>query len=246
MSVNKIVVTQCIFKNCTLRVECWMGRKNDIQHRGGFIIHSCWLVDQLMHIICSFNIMDICNRASRQINSFRRFAKYLKIDRRLSVYKTFIQSNFSYCPLAWIFCGRKNSNKLEKLQERSLRIVFDDFSTSDEILCERANTLPLSFYRIRFLGIEMYKCVNGFNPTYLNDLFTAQSNDYNLRDSSRLIQPKFNTFKFGFKSFRYFGAKLWNVLPINIKRSESLSIFKISITAWCHSDAAKALERKIF
>ena len=122
---------------------------------------------------------------------------HLKIDWRLSVYKSFIQSNFSYYPLAWIFCGRKNSNKLEKLHERALRIVFDDFSTSYEILCERANTLPLSFYRLRFLGIEMYKCVNGFNPAYLNDLFTAQSNDYHLRDSSRLIQPKFNTFKFG-------------------------------------------------
>ena len=108
------------------------------------------------------------------------------------------------------------------------------------------NTLPLSFCHIRFLGIEMYKCVNGFNSTYLNDLFTAQSNDYNLRDSSRLIQPKFNTFKFGFKSFKYFGAKLWNVLPIDIKRSESLSISKRSITAWCHSDAAKALEKKMF
>ena len=34
------------------------------------------------------HVTDICNRASRQINSFKRFAKYLKIDRRLSVYKS--------------------------------------------------------------------------------------------------------------------------------------------------------------
>ena len=31
------------------------------------------------------HVTDICNRASRQINSFKMFAKYLKIDRRLSV-----------------------------------------------------------------------------------------------------------------------------------------------------------------
>ena len=112
---------------------------------------------------------DICNRASRQINYFKQFSKYLKIDRRLSVYKSFIQSNFSYCPVAWLFCGRKNSNKLEKLQERALRIVFNDFPSSYEFLCERANTLPLPFYRLRFLGIEMYKCFKETNPTYLND-----------------------------------------------------------------------------
>ena len=44
----------------------------------------------------------------------------------------------------------------------------------------------------------------------------------------------------------HLGTKLWNVLPIDINRSESLSIFKRGITAWRHSDASKALERKIF
>ena len=76
------------------------------------------------------HVTDICNRASRQINSFKRFAKYLKIDRRLSVYKSFIQSNFSYCPLVWIFCGRKNSNKLEtrSLSAYTARSSFKLFS----------------------------------------------------------------------------------------------------------------------
>ena len=148
--------------------------------------------------------------------------------------------------MAWLFYGRKNSNKLEKLQERALRIVFDDFSSSCEFLCERANTLPLSFYRLRFLSIEMYKCIKETNPTYLNDLFCEQTSEYQLRDSSRLIQPKFNTFKFGFKSLRYFVANLWNVLPVDMKQSESLSIFKTRITKWCYSDAAKALGEKMF
>ena len=72
----------------------------------------------------------------------------------------------------------------------------------------------------------MYKCIKETNPTYLNHLFCEQTSDYHLRDSIRLIQPKFNTFKFGFQSFRYFGTKLWNVLPVDIKQSESLSILK--------------------
>ena len=166
--------------------------------------------------------------------------------RRLSVYKSFIQSNYSYCPVAWLFCGTKNSNKLEKLQEHALTIVFNDFSSSYEFLCEGANTLPLSFYRLRLLGIEIYKCIKETNPTYLNDLFCEQTSDYQLRDSSRLIQPKFNTFKFSFKSFRYFGAKLWNVLLVDIKQSESQSIFKNRITKRYYSDAAKALEEEMF
>ena len=68
----------------------------------------------------------------------------------------------------------------------------------------------------------------------------------NLSNSFMMLHDLTIWIKFGFKSFKYFGAKLWNVLPIDIKRSESLSIFKRSITAWCHSDAAKALEKKMF
>ena len=64
MGVNKTVVTQCISENCTLAMKCWMGRKNAIQNRGGFIIHSCWLVNQLVHIICSFNTVDSISRWS--------------------------------------------------------------------------------------------------------------------------------------------------------------------------------------
>ena len=69
----------------------------------------------------------ICNRTFRQIIFFKWFSKYSKIDRRLSVCKSFIQSNFSSCPLAWLFCGRTNGNKLEKLQERALRIFLVTF-----------------------------------------------------------------------------------------------------------------------
>ena len=33
MSVNKMVVTQCKFKNCTIKMECWIRRKNDTQRK---------------------------------------------------------------------------------------------------------------------------------------------------------------------------------------------------------------------
>ena len=58
----------------------------------------------------------------------------------------------------------KNCAKLEKLQERALRMVFNDGDASYETLCESSNILPLNVYRVRFLGIEIYKCVNGLNP----------------------------------------------------------------------------------
>ena len=97
-------------------------------------------------------------------------------------------------------------------------------------------------YRLRFLAIEVFKCVNGINPPYLNNMFTQKSIGYNLRDSSILEQNKFTTLRYGYKSFRYFGSKLWNSLPHDVKNSETICAFKRNITRWCYSDDAQKLE----
>ena len=124
---------------------------------------------------------------------------------------------------------------LEKLQERALRFVFCDATASYEDLLERGIFLPLSVYRIRCLGIEVSKCFHGLNPAYLNDIFIQPSLKYSLRDSCRLEQPKFRTFTYGLRSFRYYGSKLCNLLPYQVKNTRDIVTFKINITEWCHS-----------
>ena len=120
------------------------------------------------------HISNICRMASRQITAFKRVAKHLNVSNRELTYKSFIASNFSYSPTTWIFCGKQNANKLNKLQERALRIVYQDFSSSYESLLEKGHFLSLSMLRLRFLAIEVYKCINNLNPLYLNELFEVK------------------------------------------------------------------------
>ena len=181
------------------------------------------------------HVSQMCLKASRQINALKRISKYLDEKCRILVYKSFISSNFNYCPVSWMFCGKTNLNKLEKLQERALRFVFHDATSPYETLLERGNFLSLSVYRVRCLAIEVFKCVHGNNPAYLNNLFKQSNLKYNLRDSSRLEQPKFYTFTYGLRSFRYYGSKLWNILPHWVKNTKDLNVFKKNITEWCHS-----------
>ena len=188
------------------------------------------------------HISEMCTKASRQINALKGVSKYLDENCRIMIYKTFISSTFNYCPVSWMFCGKTNLNKLEKLQERALRFVFRDTTSSYENLLTRGYFLPLSQYRIRCLGIEVYKCFNGLNPDYLNNLFKQPCLKYELRDSHRLEQPKFNTFTYGLRSFRYYGSKLWNVLPFSVKNTKELHVFKKNITEWCHSTQCRSLD----
>ena len=41
--------------------------------------------------------------------------------------------------------------------------------------------------------------------------------------------------RYGFGSFRYYGSKLWNALPAEVKKPENLHHFKKHITQWCAS-----------
>jgi hypothetical protein len=40
--------------------------------------------------------------------------------------------------LAWHFCTDKNSKKFEKMQERALRFVYEDYNSSYEELQQKA------------------------------------------------------------------------------------------------------------
>ena len=70
------------------------------------------------------HVSSLCIKASRQIIALKRISNYLDENCRILIFKSFISSNFSYCPVFRLFCGKTNLNKLEKLQERALPLVF--------------------------------------------------------------------------------------------------------------------------
>ena len=181
------------------------------------------------HLKFDAHITNICIAASRQINALKRLSKYLNERSRVLIYKSFISSNFNYCPVTWMFCGGKNVTKLEKLQERALRFVFKDNNSSYADLLKRGNFLSLSAYRIRNLAMEVFKCFHGMNHMYLNNLFCKQDIKYDLTDKTLLEQPKFSTKTYGYRSFKYYGSKLWNALPFWNKEHGKLWWIQIKI-----------------
>ena len=85
---------------------------------------------------------------------------------------------------------------------------------------------------LRYLAIEIYKCINGINPKYLNDLFTIKERKYELRNVSIIDRDKVQTTYHGLKSFKDYGAKIWNSLPNSYKSAISVEDFKVLIKSW--------------
>lgn len=189
------------------------------------------------------HIRNMCQTASRQINALKRISKFLNEECRMHVYKSFVCATFNYCPVVWMFCGKTNLGKLEKLQERALSVILCNKSLSYFDLLKKSGLLSVQMNLMRLLSIEVFKCISGMNPSYLNDLFTVPTSNYEFRNNSRLLQPKFNTNKFGYKSFRYLGSKLWNLLPPKLKKHSDIYVFKTELYNWCLTkEATKVLK----
>jgi len=178
----------------------------------------------------SSHVRSICTKAARQLNAFARISKYLNIPARRTIYNSFVASNFNYCPLVWHFCGATNSNKIEKIQERCLRIIYRDYESSYEKLLEMAGTTTLVISRLRTLLSEVYKSIHGMNPECISDLFTLKRSKYAFRNPVKVLQPKRRTTAYGLKTVSYTGAKLWNDVSPLLPIDAEIQVFKSQLT----------------
>ena len=103
------------------------------------------------------HVSNICKKAAKRINVLCRLSHYLNTETKLLIYKSFIRSNFSYCPLVWHFCSKTSTDKMEKPQYRVLRLVYSDFDSSYEDLLKKANINTSQLRRIRTTASELLK-----------------------------------------------------------------------------------------
>ena len=180
------------------------------------------------------HVSAICTKASKQLNAFTRISKFLSYDSKKLVINSFINSNFQYSPLVWHFCGHVNNNKIEKIRERSLRILHQDYDSSYEALLEKADFSSSFLCRLRFILLEVFKCLKKINPKCMNNLFEVKQHDHCLRDGTRLLQPKVRTTTHGLRTISYLGAKLWNDLPVHMKNIHHMDPyeFKSMLLLW--------------
>ena len=118
------------------------------------------------------HVTDICKKASKQLAVLKRLGRFLTKQGKLTIYNSFIVSNFNYCPLAWHFCSMSSTNKMEKVQERALRFINNDFTSSLQDLLSSTSTVSLHVRRMKQMATEVFKIVNDMSPEYIKDLIT--------------------------------------------------------------------------
>jgi hypothetical protein len=187
----------------------------------GTILDSSLSMDNQVNFVCQCLIIEL-----KKISYIRSF---LTIDMTKTLIVSLVFSRLDYCNSLLFGLPTEKIRKLQVIQNYAARLVFRKH--------KRENVTPLlkSLHwltvknRINFkAAVLIYRCLEGSAPTYLSELIKIYRQSRSLRSSSdktKLVIPKRNS-KYGERAFSFFGPKLWNSLPQNIREANSLLNFK--------------------
>ncbi len=94
-------------------------------------------------------------------------------------------------------------------------------TTCYSALLDRLKVSTLYVKRLRSMLSFVCKTINNEGPMCLNNMLTLNQNSHSRKHIS-LIQPKFNTKKYGFNSIHYQGTRLWNQLDNEYRNNDKL------------------------
>ena len=174
------------------------------------------------------HITAVCRQSSQKVGVLLRLWKLIPVSAKLQLYKSAILPHLTYCHLVWHFCRASDKRKLERIQERALRAVFNTNSLTYQELLDKAQLSSLNNRRLQDIAILMYKVKNNLTSQYINELFRNSSRRYKLRNADFDL-PKYNTAKYGRHSIRYYGPYVWSKLNKEDRERTSLESFKKNI-----------------
>ena len=91
------------------------------------------------------HIKSLCNKASQKLRALQRISNMLDTQKENLLFNSIIKSQFSCCPLVWMFWSRRSNSLVNNVHERTLRIAHDDHNrkTKNEhtILQQNINVL---------------------------------------------------------------------------------------------------------
>ena len=173
------------------------------------------------------HVTNLLKKGNQKLHALMRISKYLEEDKLKVIMKTFIESQFNYCPLIWMCHSRILNNKINRLHERALRVVYKNKELTFEQLLSRDNSFTIHERNLQKLALEMYKVKNNYCPAPVQQIFEKC-----LLDTKDWVIPKARTVNTGIETIRYRGPKTWDLVPMEIKNLESLSEFKLKIKEW--------------
>ena len=163
----------------------------------------------------------LSSTANYKLHALRRIRKYLTPIKARLLYNAFINSQFNYVSVIWMFCLKKDYLTIEKTQYKALKIIYNSNESYEELLT-RNNEVSIHQKHLRALATEIYQSLADMNPDFMKPYFIIKEMPYNLRNGCALKLPSTNSTYYGINSVLFRACLMWNRLPVSVKQSQSI------------------------
>ena len=109
-----------------------------------------------------------------------------------------------------MFHSRKINNRINSLHECALRVVYRDYNATFSKLFSKDKSVTTHQGNLQLLATETFKTKNELNPKIMEEIFTFENVDYNLRNNHVL-----KIVYYGTETLSNLSAKIWNLWNIN-------------------------------
>ena len=82
----------------------------------------------------SKHIDKLCQNAQYKLHALNRIRKYLRLEKAKTLGNAFINSQFNYAPLIWMFYRKGSYLKMQKIHHKILMVIYQPNKTYEEIL----------------------------------------------------------------------------------------------------------------
>ena len=81
-------------------------------------------------------------------------------------------AQFNDCLLIWMYHSSNLNNKINKMQERALKIVYSNYKSNFKELFEWHHSFTIHEKNIQYLATEAYQAKNVLSPVIMNNVFS--------------------------------------------------------------------------
>ena len=184
------------------------------------------------HLTMVDHVNSVCKSAYVHLRNIAHIRRYLTQDVTATLIHSLVTSRLDN--LNSLLYGLPDTviNKLQRIQNHAAKVVVRK-KKSDHVtpILQSLHWLPVP-YRIKFKVLLItHKCLNGKAPHYLTSRLHRYQPGRKLRsgDQYLLSEPRANLRTYGDRAFSVMAPKLWNSLPLDLRKCECLESFKTQL-----------------
>ena len=119
-------------------------------------------------------IDNLVRKAQYKLHALQHIRKFLTIEKTKIRRNAFIDIQFNYALLMWMFCRKTLYSKIEKIHYRNLKVIYGiDHSYNNLLL--RSNSFSIHQRHLRYLVTEIFKSLSQINPEFMWSFFKQKS-----------------------------------------------------------------------